>query len=304
MINLPKGVDLNDLLQFLRNIGLQSASMLRSFENELLPLYDSFENLHLNQKNYEPVTAADEALNNFIINEFNTSYPNIDWDIVTEENAKLITYKKSKSDWIWFVDPLDGTKDFIQNTGEYAVHIALIFKNAPILSMVLLPSLKEIWFGIEGFGTWQEKENDFLDNKKVPLANRDYKNFAKRKATKVLTSKNHNNQKLDLILKELKIQNIIRMGSIGFKVCALLRNEADIYISISDKTSPKDWDLAAPHALIKSAKCHFTYVSGDELNYDAENYEQRGCLIASTLVGGEHFYICKRISSIIKKHNL
>ena len=73
---------------------------------------------------------------------------------------------------------------------------------------------------------------------------------------------------------------------------------------MSDKTSPKAWDLAAPHALIKSSKCHFTYVSGDELNYDAENYEQRGCLIASTLVGGEHFYICKRISSIIKKHNL
>ncbi len=303
MIRLPKGVNLNDLIQFLRNIGLQSSTMLRGFENELIPLYDSNDNLHLIQNNNEPVTAADQALNKFFLDKFKTKYPNTNWDIVTEENAKLIKYKQAKSDWIWFIDPLDGTKDFIQNTGEYAVHIALIFKNKPILSMVLLPRLNEIWFGISGLGTWKENEEKFLDNKKIPLENKEFKSFFKTKAVKVVTSKNHNNKKLDLILKELNFQKIIRMGSVGYKVCSLLRNEADIYISISDKTSPKDWDMAAPHALIKSAKCNFTYVSGNELIYDNSNYEQGGCLIASTLIEGEHFNICKRISLIIEKYN-
>ena len=304
MIRLPKGVNLNDLIQFLRDVGLQSSSMLRNFENELIPLYDSNENLHLIQNNNEPVTAADQALNKFFLDKFNKNYPKTDWDIVTEENAKLVTYKEAKSDWIWFIDPLDGTKDFIQNTGEYAVHIALIFKNKPILSMVLLPSLEEIWFGISGLGTWKENEKNFLDNKEVPLENREFKNFVKTKAVKVVASKNHNNKKLDLILKELNFQKIIKMGSVGFKVCSLLRNEADIYISISDKTSPKDWDMAAPHALIKSAKCNFTYVSGTELIYDNNNYEQKGCLIASTLIASEHFNICKRISLVAEKYNL
>ena len=93
------------------------------------------------------------------------------------------------------------------------------------------------------------------------------------------------------------------MGSIGFKVCSLLRNEGDIYISISGKTSPKDWDLAAPHGLIKYANFSFTYVSGNDISYQNKNYEQRGCIIASTLMRGEHLKICNKIDSIIKKYN-
>ena len=98
----------------------------------------------------------------------------------------------------------------------------------------------------------------------------------------------------------MKFKKVIQKGSIGYKVCSLLRNEGDIYMSISDKTSPKDWDLAAPHSLIKNARCQFTYVSGNELTYLGENFEQRGCLIASTLEESEHLKICKRVKSIIE----
>ena len=128
MITLPKGVELNDLIQFLRSIGIQSSAMLRNFESELIPLYASSKNLHLLQKTNEPVTKADLALNEFFVNEFTFYYPDINWKIVTEENSKLISYEESNDDWIWFIDPLDGTKDFLQKTGEYAVHLALTFK--------------------------------------------------------------------------------------------------------------------------------------------------------------------------------
>ena len=98
----------------------------------------------------------------------------------------------------------------------------------------------------------------------------------------------------------MNFKNIIQKGSIGFKICSLLRNEGNIYISISEKTSPKDWDVAAPHSLIKNARCQFTYVSGNELTYMGNNFEQKGCLIASTLPQTEHLKICERVKSIIK----
>lgn len=304
MIKLPKGVNLNDLLQFLRNIGLESSSMLRNFDNGTIPLYDSSDNQNIDKNINDPVTAADLKLNKYLTDQFSKYYSDIDWEIVTEENSKEILFKESKSDWVWFIDPLDGTKDFIQKSGEYAIHIALTFKNRTIVGFVLLPSIHEMWFGVNGIGTWKENENSNPEINKFILEYQEFKSFSKLEVVNVVTSKNHNNQKLELILQEMKYQNIIRMGSIGFKICSLLRNEADLYISISGNTAPKDWDIAAPHALINNAKCNFTYASGNDIKYQKENYLQEGCLIASTLSKKEHQNVCKKVNTIIEKFKL
>lgn len=297
MIDLPKGVDLESLLLFLRKLGIDASTILRKYDDNSLSLYNPVADL----KNFEdkngPVTNADLEINQLILNRFLEIYSNINWEIITEENSKDNKLSKTKSNWIWLIDPLDGTKDFIQKTGEYAVHFALNYKNSPVLGMVVLPSLKEIWFGVKDLGTWREIEQK-------PLEDKEFKFFSKPKLKTIVTSKNHINEKLEKILKELNIKEVKRMGSIGFKVCSLLRNEAEIYISISDKTAPKDWDVAAPHVLLENAKCNFTYVSSCNLSYNNKNYEQIGCLIASTLEEKEHFNICKRVKNIIKKYNL
>ena len=293
MINLPEGVELNNLLLFLRETGVKAALILRSFENGSISLYDFGDNSKLQKNVNEPVTAADLTVNKLLLDEFALNYPNINWEIVTEENSKENLSRDYKSEWVWMIDPLDGTKDFIQKTGEYAVHVSLLFKKIPVLGMVVLPSLQEIWFAVKEIGTWKENEA-FLPQE------RDLMVFSKKDVDTVITSKNHNNQKLKLILSEMNFKNIIQKGSIGFKICSLLKNEGNIYISISDKTSPKDWDVAAPHSLIKNARCQFTYVSGDELTYMGKNFEQKGCLIASTLRKTEHLKICERVKTIIE----
>ena len=296
MINLPDEVNLDDLLLFLKEVGKESSIILRKFENESIPLYDSIEDFS-NYKNKDaPVTKADLEINQLILDRFSENYPNIDWEIITEENTKVNGFKNSKSDWVWLIDPLDGTKDFIQKTGDYAVHIALNYKNNPILGIVVLPSLDEIWFGVENLGTWKESQNTKLGGPK-------FESFSKLKANTLVTSKNHINKKLSKIITELEFKNIKRMGSIGFKICSLLRKEADIYISISDKTAPKDWDIAAPHILMKSAGNHFTNVLGGNLNYGGENYEQKGCLICSTLTKSEHMNFCSEVYKIIEQNN-
>ena len=302
MIKLPERVNLDDLLQFLRKIGLQSSALLRDFDNGTIPLYDQSEGSKINLHDKDPVTLADLTLNKYFVSEFLENFPNIDWDIVTEENSKGNIFKESNCEWVWYIDPLDGTKDFIQKSGEYAIHIGLTYRNKAILGMVLLPSIYEMWFGVKGIGTWKENDNCPLKTINSDIVNKQIVSFSKSEVFSVVTSKNHNNQRLELILKEMGYKNITRMGSIGFKVCSLLRNDADIYISISGKTSPKDWDIAAPFALIKNASCNFTYVTGDDIYFQRKDYLQEGCLIASTLRTDVHLSICKEVSEIIKNN--
>ena len=82
----------------------------------------------------DPVTLADLKVNEMIINRINEKYIGIDWKILSEENVKLPKHEiDTKGDWLWILDPLDGTKDFIQGTGNYAMHLALTYKQKHIL---------------------------------------------------------------------------------------------------------------------------------------------------------------------------
>ena len=88
----------------------------------------------------DPVTIADLKVNEIIIKRIKEQYADIKWGILSEENAKLgEKFSNEKIDWLWILDPLDGTKDFIQATGNYAMHLALNFKNRPHLGVVLIP---------------------------------------------------------------------------------------------------------------------------------------------------------------------
>ena len=64
---------------------------------------------------------------------------------------------RCQSDWLWILDPLDGTKDFIQGTDNYAMHLALTYKGKPYLGIVLIPSKNELWIAVEK-KVWCEKK--------------------------------------------------------------------------------------------------------------------------------------------------
>ena len=296
MSKLPAGVNIHNLIDNLRIFSWEAADILLYY-SKILRNGNSQINLMKNNDDKDPVTIADLEVNKIILNRIKEKYPNIGWKYLSEENTKFGSTKCDvNSDWIWILDPLDGTKDFIQKTGEYAVHIALNYKNNPILGIVVLPSLDEIWFGVENLGTWKESQNTKLGSTK-------FQSFSKIKANTLVTSKNHINKKLSKIITELEFRKIKKIGSIGFKICSLLRKEADIYISISDKTAPKDWDVDEPEAVLKTAGGTITNLNNEELSYGKSNFEQGGIIIASNnnLI---HQSICLEIKRIIKKYDV
>ena len=128
MIKLPSGVEINYLIDDLRIIGWEANDILLSY-SKILKDSNGKSNILENGNLENPVTMADLKVNETIIRRIKEKYKETQWEILSEENAKLPSESSSKGlDWNWVLDPLDGTKDFIQGTGNYAMHLALNYK--------------------------------------------------------------------------------------------------------------------------------------------------------------------------------
>ena len=131
MINLPSGIDIKNLINDLRSFSWEASETLLYYAQILKDSNNNNKILH-NDNNEDPVTIADLKVNELIISKIKQNYKNINWEIISEENVKS-TNKSTyiDADWIWVFDPLDGTKDFIQGTSNYAMHLALNYKLKP-----------------------------------------------------------------------------------------------------------------------------------------------------------------------------
>ena len=259
---VPKEVELPTLLDELRKLSWASADVLMAYARGGEPPYGFPKSLTVEEGGDGPVSAADMAVNELLISGLKDNLAFKEWDILSEETSKEKTFQQDnyKKDWCWILDPLDGTKDFLQGSENYAVHIALAYKKKPKIGIVLIPEKNELWFGIVGIGAWFENR----DGSKNHFSFSDRLDISK---LILVSSKNHQQSKLNNLLSTLCFGETKKIGSVGCKVASILRGEADVYISLSGKTSPKDWDMAAPHALIEAAGGMFSHADGKDLVY-------------------------------------
>ena len=297
MIKLPSGVDIKSLIDNLRIYSWEASETLLYY-SQILKDPNNKSNIIKNENNDDPVTLADLKVNEIIIQRIKEKYKDINWEILSEENVKQTTYtSQTKSDWMWVLDPLDGTKDFIQGTRNYAMHLALNFKLKPYIGIVLIPEKGELWIA-DGKKVWCEKK----DGSKIKPKLSENKSLQKMV---LVTSKNHRNETLKNLIHKIQFNEVKIMGSIGCKIASLVRGENDIYICLSlpGKSSPKDWDFAAPEAILKASGGAITDLDNNELSYGKPNFEKEGIIIATNNVT-DHEAICAEIKEIIKKYKL
>ena len=117
----------------------------------------------------------------------------------------------------------------------------------------------------------------------------------------LVTSKNHNNEYLETLINKIQFKDVVTMGSIGCKIASILRGESDIYISLSvlGKSYPKDWDFAAPEAILTKAGGAITNLNNQEIVYTKSNFNQSGILIASNCKNNQ-LYLCNEIKRLIR----
>ena len=297
MIKLPSGVDIKELINDLRMISWEAAEILLNYA-EIIKFSNNKTKIIKNNNSLDPVTLADLKVNDLVIKRIKDKYKGIDWEILSEENVKISSLDcNSDADWIWILDPLDGTKDFIQGTCNYAMHLALNYKKKPYLGIVLIPEKEELWIS-NGEKVWCENKDG---SKALPK-------ISKNKSLEdmvLVSSKNHGNESLKNLIFKINFKKVIVMGSIGCKIASIARGESDIYICLSlpGGTSPKDWDFAAPEAILRAAGGKITNLDNENLIYGNTNFEQGGIIVASN-DENLHEKRCLEIKDIIKKFKL
>ncbi|MCP9886758.1 3'(2'),5'-bisphosphate nucleotidase CysQ [Cyanobium sp. ATX 6A2] len=293
---LPSGIALEALLSDLRRLSWGAADILLAYGRGEQPPYGFPRALSVDEGGEGPVSAADLAVNRWLLDGLGQAFPEAQWTLLSEETAKeqLTAGEPLAGDWLWILDPLDGTKDFLQGTGEYAVHLALAHRGVPVLGVVLLPEMEQLWLGITE-ALAGEPGQAWCENRagaRTPVR------FSGRRALAELVlvaSRNHRDARLEQLLAALELGDTKAIGSVGGKVATILRGETDLYISLSGKSAPKDWDMAAPHAVLAAAGGAFSHADGRPLTYNSGDIRQAGCLLASH--GPAHSELCERAAA-------
>lgn len=193
-----------------------------------------------------PLTLADKNSNDVIMQGLREFYPQI--PIISEE-SKQIPYA-ARQDWkyVWMVDPLDGTKEFINKNGEFTVNIALIHEGVPVLGVVSIPATGLTYYAIKGSGSFKISD----DGKTTRLSNQ-REHYSKKSKVKVVASRSHLTDEVKAFIENLKQQgkevDFISAGS-SLKFCLVAEGQADVYPRFGPTM---EWDTAAADIVAREA---------------------------------------------------
>jgi 3'(2'), 5'-bisphosphate nucleotidase len=286
------GKPVEETLSVVRALGWESAKILRSYYRGEPDAAGMVRSLDIQDKKEGPVTAADLAVNSYVLTKLEAIFGTENFGYLSEETYKAkALLEPLPQDWVWILDPLDGTRDFIDRTGEYAFHLALTYQGRPFLAVVACPELEKLYYASLGGGAFVETP----DGKSQLLQVSQQKQVAD---LMVVVSRTHRDDRFNRLLQQLPCQNQLAVGSVGGKIAAIVDQRADLYISLSGKSAPKDWDMAAPELILTEAGGRFTHADGSVLRYNQGDVNQWGCLIASN--GACHASLCAEVTRILE----
>ncbi len=214
-----------------------------------------------------PLTEADTRANELIVAALRKEFPGD--SIFAEESGRR---DQTSSPRRWFVDPLDGTREFVARSGEFAVHIGLAVDGAPAAGVVYAPVLDTLWAGAPGHGCTVEVGGV---RRAVHVAQ-----LSDPRDARLLVSRAHPWPQSDVLARALGITRVTAKGSMGLKCALIAQGDADLYVHHSPRSSR--WDSCAPEALLRAAGGVATDLLGQPYVYDGEALNNRRGLVAGT----------------------
>lgn len=213
-----------------------------------------------------PVTEADKKSDALIRRLLGQKYPR--HSFLTEEGAD--DRARLTAEYVWIIDPLDGTKDFVDRDGEFAINIALVHRHTPVVAVVAVPVTGEIFCAIKGEGAWLLEPNGRRRLLKV----------SDRLNELILLSSVYHENTDEKELAALYADRIAVTRHVGsaIKACRIASGEADVSFRFNPNT--KEWDTCAPQLLVEEAGGFFTEPDGSPITYNREDvYNRRGFAI-------------------------
>lgn len=207
-----------------------------------------------------PVTSADKASNEIIINGLKQRYPN--FAILSEENVD--DFSRLDNDYVWIIDPLDGTQDFVDHCTGFAVNIALAYKHEVVVGVVYVPVTGDLYYASKGSGSFRDHEGE---------VSKIHVNDKTDDLTCLTSIHFFNDKEKEAIEKHSdKIKNYYPAGA-SIKACLIAEGKAEISYRYSSNT--KEWDTAAPQLILEEAGGLLLKPDGEPLRYNRKDVHNR-----------------------------
>lgn len=234
----------------------------------------------------EPVTEADRASSELIVEGLKNAFP--EDGILSEEAAD--TDERLTKQRVWMIDPIDGTRGFIEKAGDFAVQIGLTENGKPIVGVVFQPINDRLYFAVKSVGAYLiEKQGEM---KKLSVSDK----FDFREMT-LAVSRSHRSPKMTNLVNYFGFKNELPHGSVGLKIGLLAQQKADLYIHLSPRT--KFWDTCAPQIILEEAGGKLTDLFGQEIVYDIQDVQNYNGILATN--GTAHETVLAHLKSLLTK---
>ena len=215
------------------------SQLIKEIHEKVISIYNSdFDVFYKEDKS--PVTEADTVVSKMIEDKLKSWFPNI--PILCEEN-KMIPYEERK-DWKYFflIDPIDGTKEFINKNGEFTVNIGLCFENKPIFGIVSIPTQNVMYYGIKDKGAWKL---DLNTNELIQIKCKDTYDGN----INIVVSSSHLDKETQDYIDTFENKTILKCGS-SIKFMKVAEGLADVYPRFGNTM---EWDTCASHIIVEEA---------------------------------------------------
>lgn len=235
-------------------------------KEKIMEIYNAGFDVEIKDDN-SPVTLADKTADKMIREYLHKVFPN--YAFLTEESEDDL--RRRSNDYVWIVDPVDGTKDFVARDNEFTTNIALAYKGEVVVGVVIIPASHEYYYAVKGQGAFKANGNTIT---KIHVNN-------KQNKLTVLSSRFHTNAKELAVIEKHKdkIINVEHFGS-SIKACRIAEGLAELSYRLSDGT--KEWDTAAIQIIVEEAGGVFVKPNGERITYNREDvYNREGYVITN-----------------------
>lgn len=228
-------MDYEVLMPLIRKLAIQAGE-------RIMEIYEADDFEVKSKSDASPVTEADEKADALISAGLSAAFPDV--MLVTEEQAES---HSAKGDTFLIVDPLDGTKEFINRRGDFTVNIAYVENGVPVRGVVYAPAKGRMFYTLPGGDTVEEIGS--FDPDRLGETHRIKVRTPDNGALMVVASKSHRDQATDDYIARYDVQDMTSAGS-SLKFCLVATGEADLYPRLG---RTMEWDTAAGHAVLAGA---------------------------------------------------
>lgn len=232
-----------------------------------------------------PVTEADHAANGVIVDALREQFPG---DAILSEES-IDSSERLDARRVWIVDPLDGTKEFLAQNGEFAIMIGLVEAGEPVLGVVYMPDGDRMYSAAKRQGAWLNDRGERHTLRLQPI-----RTGAGAPPLRMVGSRSHGEPLIERMREALGVADVMPSGSVGVKCALVADGRRDVYIHPVPYL--KEWDTCAPEVVLREAGGVVSDCHGEPLRYNKPDPRQPHGIVACA--PGVHEHVIRTIAPL------